>query len=177
MLLGRRLLRSRHSLRASRKRWFCAKDEAKKSVMTEYGRVHWRLDNEKWQAHDVSGAYVGQYEDVEEAKTALARLVSEESGEENTEEIIDSQKETSVESMEAEQKRQQVIRGSDSMLEIEETPAPWTQPGREKKSRGEKVLEDANWILRKSKGAYWAVGGVAALGTLTAVAGVWGRAS
>ena len=44
------------------------------------------------------------------------------------------------------------------------------------KTKMENIAENLNWILRKSKGAYWAVGGVAAMGTLTALAGLWGKA-
>ena len=140
--------------------------------MTEHGRVHYRKDNNKWQAHDVYGAYVGQFTDADEAKEILKALAKENEPESNESEVKDAAT-SDIEKKKAAE--QMPIRGSDSMLEVQETPAPWTLPGRDKKSRGEKIAEDANWVLRKSKNAYWAVGGVAALGTLTALAGVWGK--
>ena len=145
------------------------------SIMTEYGRVHFRQDNKKWQAHDVYGAYVGQFPNAEEAKEVLEGLAAENDDETNDGGKEGGGEEKQTETKEEERSKDEQIRGSDSMLEIKETPAPWTLPGREKKSRGEKIAEDANWLLRKSKNAYWAVAAVAGLGTLTGLAGVWGN--
>ena len=94
--------------------------------------------------------------------------------------VVEEKSETNVEdevqkTQEQPQQPQQPIRGSDSMLEIEETPAPWTREDRSNQTRGERALENMNWVFRKSKGAYWIVAGVAGVGTLTALMGVWGK--
>ena len=90
-------------------------------------------------------------------------------------ETNDAEGEDEVQRTQEQQQPQQPIRGSDSMLEIEETPAPWTREDRSNQSRGERALENINWVFRKSKGAYWVVAGVAGIGTLTALMGVWGK--
>ena len=95
-----------------------------------------------------------------------SETAQEEEALEEKEEIVEPQKPLPTE---------QPIRGSDSMLEIEDTPAPWTRKDRSNQSQSEKLLENANWIFRKSKGAYWVVAGVAGVGTLTSLMGVWGK--
>ena len=58
--------------------------------------------------------------------------------------VVEEKSETNVEdevqkTQEQPQQPQQPIRGSDSMLEIEETPAPWTREDRSNQTRGERA--------------------------------------
>ena len=144
-----------------------------KQVHEAYGRIHVRGDNGKYQAHGPDGKYVGQFSTKDEAKKRLEELAGVLTVEEGPETKLDEQREKTQ--IPEKQHSQQPIRGSDSMLEIEETPAPWTREDRSNQSRGERALENVNWVFRKSKGAYWVVAGVAGLGTLSALMGVWGK--
>ena len=56
--------------------------------------------------------------------------------------------------------------------------APWEGTPEEKKRRAKNgrlsnFVEDANYVLRKSKGAYWAFAGVAGFGTVLGIMGVF----
>eukprot|EP00941_MAST-03F_sp_MAST-3F-sp1_P004644 g4644.t1 len=139
---------------------------------SKFGRIYKRQDNGRWQAHNVSGKYCGQFDSVQEAEQALksqsvqATLVknlspSDESPADRPDKITPDGRER--------------IRNSDGFLEFDEVEPPWRDPHgiRDKQPRMEKLLDDTNYIMRKSKGAYWVVAGISFIAVGGGMLGLW----
>jgi hypothetical protein len=144
--------------------------------VTEFGRVYLRQDNGRWQAHDLDGKYRGQFETSDDAVSFLQQR-AEGPNPVNTDDLrpphIRPPEDPGREDA-AEEGTRERIRGVDGFMEFDETTEPWKDPHgiRKSQSKGERMLDDANYILRKSKGAYWVVAGVSFVGVLLGSSGV-----